>query len=83
MTKVYNDDKLGITIEISHGDGLCDSLLQPVNGQDGRGRRCCGSGDVISGVGITALFEQRSSSPALRSSEDGIPIDPAEFIALQ
>ena len=42
------------------------------------------AGDVISGVGITALFE--SNDPPhlhLEVLKDGIPIDPAEFVDFQ
>lgn len=84
VTKVYNDDKLGITIEISHGDGYVTRYCNLSTDRMVEEGDVVEAGDVISGVGITALFES-SDPPHLHFEvlKDGIPIDPAEFIALQ
>jgi murein DD-endopeptidase MepM/ murein hydrolase activator NlpD len=81
ITKVYNDDKLGITIEISHGNGLvtryCNlSIAKMVEEGD-----VVKKGQPISGVGSTALFESLES-PHLHFEvlKDGVAIDPSKYI---
>lgn len=80
VTKVYNDDKLGITIEISHGNGIVTRYSNLST------TKMVGEGDVvkkgqpISGVGSSALFESLES-PHLHFEvlKDGVAIDPSEF----
>jgi murein DD-endopeptidase MepM/ murein hydrolase activator NlpD len=80
ITKVYNDDKLGITIEISHGNGLVSRYSNLST------TKMVGEGDVvkkgqaISGVGSSALFESLES-PHLHFEvlKDGVAVDPATF----
>ncbi len=84
VTKVYNDDKLGITIEISHGNGYVTRYCNLSTDRMVEEGDVVEAGDVISGVGITALFE--SNDPPhlhLEVLKDGIPIDPAEFVDFQ
>ena len=79
--KVYNDDKLGITIEISHGNGIVTKYSNLST------TKMVGEGDVvkkgqpISGVGSSALFESLES-PHLHFEvlKDGVPIDPSGYI---
>lgn len=81
VTKVYNDDMLGITIEINHGSGYTTRYSNlSTDRMVGEGD-VVEAGDVISGVGITALFES-SDPPHLHFEvlQDGIPIDPIKFI---
>lgn len=81
VTKVYEDDALGITIEITHGDGYVSrysnlSTTKMVEENDVVKR-----GDVISGVGNSALFE--TLDPVHLHFElwkDGTPVDPAEYL---
>ncbi len=81
ITKVYNDDKLGITIEISHGNGIVTRYSNLST------TKMIGEGDVvkkgqpISGVGSSALFESLES-PHLHFEvvKDGVAIDPSEYI---
>ena len=81
ITKVYNDDKLGITIEISHGNGIVTKYSNLST------TKMVGEGDVvkkgqpISGVGSSALFESLES-PHLHFEvlKDGVPIDPSGYI---
>ena len=84
VTKVYNDDKLGITIEISHGSGYMTRYASLSTDRMVEEGDVVETGDVISGVGITALFES-SDPPHLHFEvlQDGIPIDPAQFAALE
>jgi murein DD-endopeptidase MepM/ murein hydrolase activator NlpD len=84
VTKVYNDDKLGITIEISHGSGYVTRYSNlSTDRMVGEGD-VVEAGDVISGVGITALFES-SDPPHLHFEvlQDGIQIDPLKFVSLE
>ncbi len=81
ITKVYNDDKLGITIEISHGNGIVTKYSNLST------TKMIGEGDVvkkgqpISGVGSSALFESLES-PHLHFEvlKDGVSIDPKSYI---
>lgn len=81
VTKVYNDDKLGITIEVSHGNGIVTKYSNLST------TKMVGEGDVvkkgqpISGVGSSALFESLES-PHLHFEvlKDGVAIDPSEFM---
>ncbi len=84
VTKVYNDDKLGITIEISHGSGYVTRYSNLSTDRMVEEGDVVEAGDVISGVGITALFES-SDPPHLHFEvlQDGIPIDPVQFAGLR
>lgn len=81
ITKVYNDDKLGITIEISHGNGIVTKYSNLST------TKMVGEGDVvkkgqpISGVGSSSLFESLES-PHLHFEvlKDGVAIDPGDYI---
>lgn len=81
ITKVYNDDKLGITIEISHGNGIVTKYSNLST------TKMVGEGDVvkkgqaISGVGSSSLFESLES-PHLHFEvlKDGVAIDPSDYI---
>ena len=81
VTKVYNDDKLGRTIEISHGNGIVTRYSNLSTA------KMVGEGDVvkkgqpISGVGSSALFESLES-PHLHFEvlKDGVAIDPSNYI---
>ncbi|GAB1476147.1 M23 family metallopeptidase [Bacillota bacterium] len=80
VTKVYNDDKLGITIEISHGSGFVTRYSNLSTDRMVEEGDVVETGDTISGVGITALFES-SDSPHLHFEvlQDGISIDPVKY----
>jgi murein DD-endopeptidase MepM/ murein hydrolase activator NlpD len=81
VTKVYNDDKLGITIEISHGNGIVTKYSNLSTA------KMVGEGDVvkkgqpISGVGNSALFESLES-PHLHFEvlKDGVALNPNDFM---
>ncbi len=81
VTKVYNDDKLGITIEISHGSGYVTRYGNLSTDRMVEEGDVVETGDVISGVGITSLFES-DDPPHLHFEvlQDGIPIDPVKFL---
>lgn len=81
ITKVYNDDRLGITIEVSHGNGIVTKYSNLST------TKMVGEGDVvkkgqpISGVGSSALFESLES-PHLHFEvlKDGVAIDPSDYM---
>ncbi|MEG1930295.1 MAG: M23 family metallopeptidase [Anaerovorax sp.] len=81
ITRMYTDDRLGITIEVLHPDGLtsryaCLSTSKNVGIGD-----VVKKGDVLSTVGTSSLFE--SLEPAHLHFEvlkEGVPMDPSPFI---
>ncbi|MDD2215064.1 MAG: M23 family metallopeptidase [Eubacteriales bacterium] len=83
VTKVYNDDKLGITIELTHGDGYVTRYSNLSTDKMVEEGDVVKTGEVISGVGSTALFESLDS-PHLHFEvwQKGAPIDPAKYIDL-
>lgn len=81
VTKVYNDDKLGITIEISHGNGIVTKYSNLSTTKMVEESDVVKKGQAISGVGSSALFESLES-PHLHFEvlKDGVPIDPSDYI---
>lgn len=57
VTKVYEDDKLGLTIEITHEGGLLTRYSNLSTEKLVEEGDVVKTGDVISGVGSSALFE--------------------------
>lgn len=80
VTKVYTDDKMGLTIEITHGDGLITKYSNlSTDKMVGEGD-VVKKGQVISGIGDTALFE--SIEPTHLHFEvwkDGGTVDPEKY----
>lgn len=81
VTKVYNDDKLGVTIEITHKDGYVTRYCSLSTDKMVEEGDVVEAGQVISGVGNTALFESLDG-PHLHFEvwQNGNPIDPAGFL---
>lgn len=83
VTKVYTDDKLGLSIEILHPEGIT-SKYSNLNStkQVGIGD-VVKKGDTISAVGNSALFES-ADTPHLHFEviKDGKSINPAEYLNL-
>lgn len=81
VTKVYNDDKLGLTIEVTHDGGLISRYSNlSTDKMVGEGD-VVEPGQVISGIGDTALFE--SIDPTHLHFEvwkDGQPVDPEKYL---
>lgn len=81
ITAVYEDDRYGTSVEITHDDGMITiysnlSTLDMVEIGD-----TVEQGQIISGVGVSGLFE--SLEPAhlhLEMLKDGVYVDPAEYI---
>jgi len=81
VTKVYSDDKYGITIEINHGNGMSTvysnlSTTKMVEVSD-----VVKKGQVISGIGDTALFEALDN-PHLHFEllQNGEHMNPADYV---
>ncbi|HML36998.1 MAG TPA: M23 family metallopeptidase [Bacillota bacterium] len=81
ITKVYNDDKLGITIEISHGNGIVTKYSNLSTTKMVEEGDVVDKGQPISGVGSSSLFESLES-PHLHFEvlKDGVPVDPSTYI---
>lgn len=81
ITKVYKDDKLGITIEISHGNGIVTKYSNLSTTKMVEEGDVVKKGQAISGVGSSALFESLDA-PHLHFEvlKDGIAIDPSDYI---
>ncbi len=81
IEKIYHDDKLGITIIIDHGNNLktkyCNLSTDDMVIEKQQVKR----GDIISGVGNTAIFEI-GDEPHLHFEviKDGKNIDPATLL---
>ncbi|MPM58421.1 hypothetical protein SDC9_105252 [bioreactor metagenome] len=82
ISDIYQDDLLGYVIEIDHGNGVitryCNLLDGQVSGIEVGAK--VKMGDVISGVGETALLES-AEGPHLHLEvlKDGVRIDPQEL----
>jgi murein DD-endopeptidase MepM/ murein hydrolase activator NlpD len=81
ITKVYNDDRLGITIEVSHGNGIVTKYSNLSTTKMVEEGDVVKRGQPISGVGSSALFESLES-PHLHfeALKDGVAIDPSEYM---
>ena len=81
VTKVYTDDKYGITIEINHGDGLTSVYSNLSTGSMVEVSDVVEKGQVISGVGDTSLFESLEESHLhFEMHKDGTPVDPKTYL---
>lgn len=84
VTAVYNDDRYGKSVEITHSDGSglvsiysCLSTTEMVETGD-----TVAAGQIIGGVGSTALFEALEPSHLhFELLKDGIYVDPRDYIA--
>ncbi len=81
ITKVINDDRYGISMEITHKDGMV-SIYSNLAEQ---GHKEIGDtvkqGDTVGAVGETSLFEALESSHLhLEMTKDSAYVNPAEYI---
>lgn len=81
VTRVYEDDKLGTTIEITHKDGYMTRYCSLSTDKMVEEGDVVEAGQVISGVGNTSLFEVLDG-PHLHFEvwKNGQPVDPASLI---
>ena len=81
VTKVYTDDRYGVTVCVAHDNGLASvysNLAEQGLVETGDDVK---QGDTIGCVGDTALFESLEESHLhFAMTKDGNPVDPGEFI---
>jgi murein DD-endopeptidase MepM/ murein hydrolase activator NlpD len=83
VTNIYEDDKYGTSIEITHGGGLISiysnlSTTEMVEIGD-----VVNKGQIISGVGSSSLFESLESAHLhLEMKLDNDYVDPADYISI-
>lgn len=81
VTRVYTDDKLGITIEVSHGNGLITKYSNLSTAKMVGESDVVKKGQAISGVGNSALFESLEPTHLhFEVLKDGVPIDPSLYV---
>lgn len=83
VSRIYNDDKLGITIVLTHEDGYVTRYSSLSTDRMVKEGDAVKAGQVISSVGITALFESLDSPHLhLEVWRNGEIIDPSKYISL-
>ena len=81
VTAVYEDDRYGTSVEITHDDGMITIYSNLSTSDMVETGDTVEQGQIISGVGVSGLFE--SLEPAhlhLEMLKDGVYVDPAEYI---
>ncbi len=81
VTAVYEDDRYGTSVEITHDDGLVTIYSNLSTAEMVETGDTVTAGQIIGGVGSSGLFE--SLEPAhlhLEMLKDGVYVDPAEYI---
>ena len=81
VTAVYEDDRYGTSVEITHDDGMVTIYSNLSTSDMVETGDTVEQGQIISGVGVSGLFE--SLEPAhlhLEMLKDGVYVDPAEYI---
>ncbi len=81
ITRIEEDDRFGITMEINHGDGLI-SVYGNLSGDDlAELGEVVSTGDDIGKTGKTSLFEFDSPDHLhFEMRKDGEPVDPGDYI---
>lgn len=81
VEKIYHDDKLGITIIIDHGNGIKTKYSNLSIDSMVKEKQHVKQGDVISGIGDTAIFEI-GDEPHLHFEvlKDNKNVDPKTFL---
>jgi murein DD-endopeptidase MepM/ murein hydrolase activator NlpD len=81
VEQVYDDDLMGTTVVIDHGDGLKSSYSNLASTPTVSPGDAVSPGSVIGSVGETALAEQtRAAHLHLELTQDGISVDPANYL---
>ena len=83
VTAVYNDDRHGISVEISHPGGIVAIYSNLSTDEMVEEGDVVNAGSIIGGVGSTGLFE--SMEPAhlhLEILKDGVYVNPKDYIKL-
>ena len=81
VTKVAEDDRYGMTVEITHGNGIVSIYSNLADKGLAEEGDAVNQGDVIGAVGETALFETLEESHLhLEMTRDSAYVDPTEYI---
>lgn len=81
VEEVYQDDLMGTTVVIDHGDGLKSMYSNLASVPTVSAGDTVSPGSVIGSVGSTALAEQsRAAHLHLEMTQDGISVDPAQYL---
>ena len=81
VTKVAEDDRYGMTVEITHGNGIVSIYSNLADKGLAEEGDAVSQGDVIGAVGETALFETLEESHLhLEMTRDSAYVDPTEYI---
>jgi murein DD-endopeptidase MepM/ murein hydrolase activator NlpD len=81
VEQVYDDDLMGTTVVIDHGDGLESSYSNLASTPTVSPGDAVSPGSVIGSVGETALAEQtRKAHLHLELTQDGVAVDPANYL---
>lgn len=81
VEQVYQDDLMGTTVVIDHGDGLRSTYSNLASTPTVSAGDAVSTGSVIGAVGETALAEHgRASHLHLEMSRDDVAVDPAEYL---
>ena len=81
VADLYHDDLMGMTVVISHADGVvstCSNLESIPTVEIGDTVR---TGEIIGSVGESAIAESREASHLhLSMSKNGVSVDPLEYL---
>ena len=81
VEQVYQDDLMGTTVVIDHGDGLRSTYSNLASTPTVKTGDTVSPGSVIGSVGKTALAEgDREAHLHLEMSQDGMAVDPAQYL---
>lgn len=81
VEKVYEDDMMGYTVVISHPDGVVSTYSNLMKGVVAKVGQKVKAGDVIGGVGKSAIAESGEESHLhLETTKNGEQIDPMSLI---
>lgn len=82
VTKVYNDDRYGMTVQITHKDGLISTYSNLAEQGLAEVGDEVTQGQTIGCTGDTALFESLDESHLhFGMVKDGEPVDPGQYIS--
>lgn len=81
VTKVFQDDRYGMTVEITHGNGIISTYSNLAQQGLAEMGDAVSQGQVIGAIGETALFEALEESHLhLEMTRDSAYTNPADFI---
>lgn len=83
VEEIYEDDSLGITVRVSHSDGLESLYSNLRTGCPVKAGQRLNAGDLIGYVGETAVAECGDGAHLhFEVRKDGRSVDPAEYVTV-